>query len=65
MVDYQKTYKDEREKRNNIGVDRKTENESSLGELIKRIKPLGIKDSTVFHAKDLLTEKAIRSQLGI
>jgi len=48
-----------------IKWDRKTENENSLGELIKRIKPLGLKDSTVFHAGDLLTEKAIRSQLGI
>lgn len=47
-----------------IKWDRKTENESNLGELMNRIQPLGIKESTVFHARDLLTEKAIRSQFG-
>jgi uncharacterized lipoprotein YddW (UPF0748 family) len=48
-----------------IKWDRKTENENNFGDLIRRIQPLGIKDATVFHARDLLTEKTIRSKLAL
>lgn len=47
-----------------IKWDRRKENSESLSALIERIQPLGIHSATLFHARSLLNEKAIRSILG-
>lgn len=47
-----------------IKWDRKKESSTKLSHLVGRMKPLKIEEATIFHARELLSEKDIRSYLG-
>ncbi len=47
-----------------IKWDRKMDDENSQKDLIERMEILGIRDVSVFHGRELLSEKGIRSHLG-